>query len=226
MTRDERGFTLVELLVSMTLGLVVLGAVMNLVSTSQRSAKRVADRVDASQRGRLALNQLQQQIRAMACLPNGTRPIVSATDTQLVFFANLDANAAVDVDGDGDPTFDPSQRRLTVTGTATAPLAITEEAWAATPTAPLPVDMATATPRRRTLVDAMRPLESGQPVFRYYGYATAAANDVTRLPGPVTTPERIARVEVAFTATAANSAPDPRAVAPLSTSVLRPHHAA
>jgi prepilin-type N-terminal cleavage/methylation domain-containing protein len=230
--RDQRGFTLVELLVTMVLGLVVVGGVFNLVMASQRSSRRIADRTDATQRGRIALNAMAQEIRAMTCLADDTRPIVSATDTQLTWYANLDQAAwaaptatptptptpnAFDTNGDGDQSFDPQARRLTVTGTAASPTGIREELWAPTVTA---TNLTTAPVRTRVLVDALAPLTPATPVFRYYGYADAAASEPDQvLPSPVANPERIARIDIAFLARPSSQGADPASTSPMDTSV-------
>ena len=52
---DEAGFTIVELLTAMVVGLLVLGAAFALVGRASALQARTQDRVDAHQRGRAAL---------------------------------------------------------------------------------------------------------------------------------------------------------------------------
>ena len=55
LTRQQSGFTLVELIVTMLVGMIVLTALFGLVDVALRASKRVDNRVESSQRGRLAL---------------------------------------------------------------------------------------------------------------------------------------------------------------------------
>ena len=66
--RDEQsGFTVIELVVTSAIGMVVLLALFGLVDTTQSASSTVTQRVDASQRGRTAMEQLSQAIRSVVC---------------------------------------------------------------------------------------------------------------------------------------------------------------
>ena len=89
--RTQGGFTVVELLVAMTvLGVVAFGA-MTFIEVVMRQGRGVVDRTEAAQRGRLVLDQLTRQIRSQVCLDATTKGLVAATPSALTFYADLTA---------------------------------------------------------------------------------------------------------------------------------------
>jgi len=208
----QAGFTLVELLVTMMLSLIVVGAAFALVSGTERASKTVRDRVDASQRGRLAMERITQELRAMACPePIGgappASPIVSASNDQITFLVNLvnrdelsSADPAVQ-----NAAFDAEQRQLTVIrGADGNPASIREDRWVDGPALP---------PRSRTLVAGIAPLRGPRPdpatpgpplpVFSYFPYEPDPYAAPAELPAatPLLDDQRrsVAQVRVAFT---------------------------
>ena len=70
--RGDAGFTIVELLVTVLIGTVVLFALFGLVDVALRSQQRVDGRVDSNSRGRLAMEQMVQDLRSSVCVQNGS----------------------------------------------------------------------------------------------------------------------------------------------------------
>lgn len=85
----EDGFSLPELLVAMAIGLIVIFGAFMLLDSSTRLSKATAQRVDATQRGRLALDLVMRELRSQVCLSAATPPIISASGTQVTFYVNL-----------------------------------------------------------------------------------------------------------------------------------------
>lgn len=85
----EAGFSLPELLVAMAIGLIVIFGAFMLLDSSTRLSKATAQRVDATQRGRLALDLMMRELRSQVCLSGTTPPIVSGNATQVTFYVNL-----------------------------------------------------------------------------------------------------------------------------------------
>lgn len=71
---DERGFTLIELLVAMIAGLVVSFAAFAILNTSLSQSTRIADRVSADQRGRIAMEKIMLELHS-SCLAPGVTPV-------------------------------------------------------------------------------------------------------------------------------------------------------
>lgn len=61
--RDRRGFTLVELLIAATTGLVVVGAAVTIFVSSIRSEPRTSSKVAAIQQGRTAMERITRELR-------------------------------------------------------------------------------------------------------------------------------------------------------------------
>ena len=85
--RDESGWTLIELLMAMTIGVVVLLAAFMLVDASAPLAQKTQDRVDAAQRGRLAMEIIGAELRSQVCMPGAVPPIMpTVSDGSNVWF--------------------------------------------------------------------------------------------------------------------------------------------
>ena len=85
--RDQRGFTLVELLVVMVAGVVVSSALFTIVDVTLHQTTRTYSRVDASQRGRIAMETIEQELHS-ACYTNDAFPIIDGTTTSLSFWSS------------------------------------------------------------------------------------------------------------------------------------------
>lgn len=182
---DQRGFTLVELLVTTSIGVVVLMAVFGLLDVSLRASSRVEDRAEVTQRGRVAMEQLTQQLRAQTCLGSGVPAMTQADSTSMTFYADL-----------GDDTFTPQRRRLVYSNGA-----ITEFLYAGTGTPPNMTFSATPM-RTRTVVTNIVPVGS-TPIFRYYAFTPDGSSPVTPsvlLASPLSTTDlaRTVRIAISF----------------------------
>jgi prepilin-type N-terminal cleavage/methylation domain-containing protein len=87
--RGEHGYTLPELLMAMTVGLVVLMAAFLLIDRANSVSQEVADRADAVQRGRIAIERMTRQIRSQVCLGETTEPITFGDHDTITFYADL-----------------------------------------------------------------------------------------------------------------------------------------
>jgi prepilin-type N-terminal cleavage/methylation domain-containing protein len=100
LARDERGFSLVELLVAMALGSMVLTAVMTVFINGLTGTAKVTDRIDALQRARLTADRMTTLLQAQVC-SGGSAPITDGQATTVTFTANV-----------GDVTATPTRYRL------------------------------------------------------------------------------------------------------------------
>jgi prepilin-type N-terminal cleavage/methylation domain-containing protein len=112
-SRDEAGFTVVELLVAMFVLSVVVAGTLLMIEVLVRQGNGVAQRTDAMQRGRLALDTITRQVRSQVCLDAATGSMVEADALSLTFHADLG-------DGSAPPTkrtitHDVAARRITQT---------------------------------------------------------------------------------------------------------------
>ncbi len=72
--RDDRGFTLMELLVAIVTGIVVTGALLTILEVSLRQQARINDRAQANQLGRGAMSAIIDRLHS-SCAGFGTYPI-------------------------------------------------------------------------------------------------------------------------------------------------------
>jgi prepilin-type N-terminal cleavage/methylation domain-containing protein len=169
---DEGGFTLVELLVAMLIGLVVMFATLVVMDGSWRVQSRTADTIDSTDRGRLGMDRITQQLDARVCVPATTDAtplppagsIVTATDNQIEFYASVTSDTA--------PRLVTERRRITY---RPATRDILLETWRATAAPPVRPPANTTTPTATKILAAeVLPVTTGTaplpPIFAYYAF--------------------------------------------------------
>jgi prepilin-type N-terminal cleavage/methylation domain-containing protein len=159
---DERGFTLVELLAAIVVSTIVLFALFGLVDTATRQQSVANDRIDANDRGRVAIDAISTQLRSRVCISGAEDSLVAASDSQIEFFASLGLTPQ---SGSGSQTLVLQRRRLTY---RPATSDVLEESWVGTLPAPaLPPATSTTATRTRTILTNVS-LDGTTPFFRYY----------------------------------------------------------
>jgi prepilin-type N-terminal cleavage/methylation domain-containing protein len=187
--RDERGFTLIELLTAISIGMVILFAAFAVLDRTISASGQIADRSEALQRGRQAMQLITRQLRSQVCVGT-TTPIVSGTDTSISFYADLT---------DGSPANPINQRTLSYSATTDT---ITETV---TPSAgAYPLLTFTGTPSSSALLTKVKRILDGstlRAIFRYYGYQTGTTNGtLVQLSAPLSATDlkRVAMIKVGF----------------------------
>jgi len=101
----ERGYSLVELLVAMVVAMVLLGGLISVLFQSQVTQEAQQDLTDLRQQGRVALNQIADELR-MAGYDIGSAPerLDWAGATRIAFVADVDDGAATPPCGAADET--------------------------------------------------------------------------------------------------------------------------
>ena len=186
---DERGFTLTELLVAITVGLIVLMAAFMVLDRTITASGQIADRTEALQRGRLAMGLISRQLRSQVCV-GSTKPIVAANDTSVTFYGDL---------SDGSQPI--KKRTLTYSSTTDT---ITESVVTGTGTYPTLAFTGTATSLPLlTKVEQIMDGSTARPIFRYYGYQTGTTNGtLVQLGSPLSSTDlgRVAVIKVGLRA--------------------------
>ncbi len=189
--RDEGGFSLIELLTAISIGLLILFAAFGLLDRTISASGQIADRSEALQRGRQAMQLITRQLRSQVCVGTAT-PIVSASDLSVSFYADLT---------DGTPANPIKQRTLTYS-VATDTITETVTPSAGTYPALTFTGTATSTP---LLTKVKQILENNgttlRPIFRYYGYQTGTTNGtLVQLTAPLSATDlkRVALSKVGF----------------------------
>jgi prepilin-type N-terminal cleavage/methylation domain-containing protein len=185
---DERGFTLPELLVAMFIGMIVLLAAFMVLDRSFTASGQIADRSDALQRGRLAMELITRQLRSQVCVGTTNPPVVAGTANSVTFYMDF---------GDGT---EPIQRR-TLTYNPTTDT-ITESVVNGVGTYPALTFTSPAT--TKPLLTKVEPILDGtlqRPIFRYYAYkAGGAPGELEPLGVPLTTTtrKRVSAMKIGF----------------------------
>jgi prepilin-type N-terminal cleavage/methylation domain-containing protein len=189
--RDERGFTLVEVVVSLFIGTIVVLAAFMVLDASGQLAKKAQDRVDAAQRGRQAMEIIGSELRSQVCLPGAIPPVVpGAKSDDLTFYSNL-----------GDENNPPQKRRLVVQGNA-----LVEQMWQGTYSGAgttLTVNWPATITFQRTLLQPIAQVGT-TPYFNYWGFDAnlpATINTpLTLVPLNATDAGKVVQVDVSFSA--------------------------
>jgi len=195
---DERGFSLPELLVAMFIGLIVLMAAFMLLDRSFSASGQIADRSEALQRGRQAMDLITRQLRSQVCLGN-TVPMVAGSDLSVTFYADMT---------DGST---PIKKRTLSYDTTTDTITESIVPGAGTYPALTFTGAATSTPlltKVDQILDGTPPATTPRPIFRYYGYTVGGTTgQLDLLPTPLSTANlsRVAVIKVGFRAFAART---------------------
>jgi prepilin-type N-terminal cleavage/methylation domain-containing protein len=183
--RNERGFTLIEVLVAMVAAIVVTAAMGALVVTSVHFSSNLTNRVDANQQGRTAMARITQALNS-SCVSSQVAPILATSfsgvstvsDATHVFFYTAYAPTGSTASNVTDvPNINPSLAEVYLSGgqlletifpyaSGSAPSATNSTPWTFT--------MTGSNVKTITLMPAAAAsLVSGAtgPVFKYYGYS-------------------------------------------------------
>lgn len=183
---DERGTTLVELVVGTAVGMIVLFALTTVIVVSMHASARVSARVHATQKARVALIQVMEQLHS-ACVTPKVAPIQSgSTGTSLRFThgsASEESGAAL------NPTFSViSLTGNTLSQSDYAYLGGTPPTFSPTPT------------RIRQLVTGIAPTPPSSSIFSYHSYSKGKLVEIPQKTLGVAEASTAIQVRVAFTA--------------------------
>lgn len=228
--RTPGGFTVVELLMAVTVGLVILAAVLSAVVAGQRSAAGIERRVTTGQDARIALEIMGAEIRMVSYNPlyatglwvdpgsceaaadDGRRGIQEATASSLTIEMDLDADGLCGSSPSEIIRYAYDERTARVTRETIRCAAGRRTSSGAQPfLGPIPSNAAVRT---------LRVVNGAVPLFRYYDGTGA---EIVNLPAEI---PRIRRIEIALVVESADADPrtgEPRRIA-FSTSVVPKNH--
>jgi prepilin-type N-terminal cleavage/methylation domain-containing protein len=86
MIRDERGFTVVELLVAMVVMGIIIGGFAQMLISSSKTSNRVTEQALLQNEVRVTFDRLSTDLRS-AMNANGTSPVESSSGTSLTFLS-------------------------------------------------------------------------------------------------------------------------------------------
>lgn len=181
--QDERGTTIAELMVGIAAGTVVMLGLSTLVVITLHTTTKVSARVDATQRARVVLTRLIDQLHSSCIAPKVAPMRKESTGTELRF-VHAPGSAVSPV---------PTLSVITLSG---GTLSQTDYSWKE---GAAPFWVFNPTPVSTTeLMTNVAPI-TGKPVFAYYAYGSGALSE-TPLPTPLSELDasRTIQVGVAF----------------------------
>lgn len=187
LSRDERGTTLIELVVTMASGLVIFLAISTVIIVSLRATGRASARVDAVQRARVTLAKVVDQLHS-ACIAPQIAPVRAGSSETSLSFVHQTGSAV-------SPT--PVLSTISLSGST---LSQSDYAWVSG-TVPNWV-FSSAASSTRQLMTKISPTSPNTGIFRYYAYTNGQVSG-TPLPAASLSAEDAARtvkVQIAFTA--------------------------
>jgi len=202
--RGDAGFTLPELLTTMWIAMVILLAGFALLDFVMKRANETEQRVEATQRGRIAMDLITRQLRSEVCLDaNGTSPILDGSATQVTFYADLGNSTASSLPEKHVLTFNAAAGEITES--VAQPIAGNPVTWAAPKT-------------RKVLANVTQ--DGTTPVFQYFPYDPTRSASLTALTTPLAKTDipKVARIRISYRTTPLRNARAPVAV-PLSDDV-------
>ena len=208
---DERGFTLVELLVAMSLAVVVMLGIFSLIEVTNRGSARVASRVNADQLARPVMQRLLDELHSACVGPNTTPVLAGSGDSSLTFLEQTGAAVS--------PT--PDKHVVSLAGGA-----LSESVYAATGGTAPNWTFAASPASTQQLLTGVGAASSGSPptsppLFQYFAYQGGQLS-TTPLPTPLSATDavRTSQITVSFSvAPASTPVPDTHATVSVSDSV-------
>ena len=203
--RSQAGVTLPELIVAMSIGMMTLLAVFAVLDTSIKQSNAVAGRVNATQRGRIAMDTITRQLRSQVCFSPVVPALISASNNAVRFHTDLsDGTRTIE---QHEIAFDPAANT------------IIERTWAGVNNAGV-VTFPNLTRNRQILSEVTTRPAPNAAIFRYYAYNTppvtvpvTAPRPSVLLPTPLNATDlaRVARIDVGFITLPPNARPSPAA---------------
>jgi type II secretory pathway pseudopilin PulG len=198
--RQEDGFTLPELLTTLTIGMILVLATLSLVEVTMRKTGETQDRVEALQGGRLAMDTMTRELRSRVCLPQtGTADaiqisIASASPDSVSFYTDMRDTSSGGTAATPPTGFisGPQKRSLSFVYDTTAKINKLVESvyWPTGVTAGVYAYAATPNSTRALLLNVQRAQGSlagaavTLPIFQYFQYDFSKSDAVGRDPAP------------------------------------------
>jgi prepilin-type N-terminal cleavage/methylation domain-containing protein len=203
---SEAGYSLVELLVAMSIGLIVTFGAFLLLDVTSSGVSRITSRVHANQTGRVALERIMLELHSV-CVTSGATPIeVGSTGTALKFVSENGSSPAFANVNLHEIFYTPA--------TTSTEGTLVEKTWRSSGTAPAYTFATSGAPTtERTLLTGVEQTnETGPvPIFQYFRYyeegdsgAVLGELNPTPIEPPISTSavaNKIVKVAVHFTAT-------------------------
>jgi Tfp pilus assembly protein PilW len=184
---DERGTTLVELVVGTAMGMVVLSALTMLIITSMHASARVTARIHATQNARISLVKIIEELHSSCVVPK-IAPVQEGSTGTLLRFSHAPASEG------SSATVKPVLSTIALTGTS-----LVETEYASLGGTP-PTFSKTAMGPSHVLMTGVTPTPPTSSIFSYYTYSNGKLVATSQKGLGLTEANSVIQVKVAFTA--------------------------
>ncbi len=186
---EESGFTLAEMLVSIFAGGVLMLALFSVLDISTTQSARSIDRIESSQRGRTAMEQLVQKLHS-SCVATTVAPVLIGSDGSTLKFISQFGSA---------PVLTPDQHVVTVQADGVKPYNdLVDKVYPATGgTSPNWTYSSTPSVTKTLAENVSQATVNGttQPYFQYFSYANGNIS-TTPLTVPLSATDAASAVQV------------------------------
>ena len=202
-------------MVSIAAGMVVLLALFAVLDISVVQSARSIDRIESSQRGRTAMEQLVQELHS-SCVAASVTPVYAGSDNSTLKFISQFGSA---------PVLNPDQHVVTVQADATKPYNdLVDKVYTyVSGSAPNWTFSAQPSPAKVLAENVTQATINGvvQPYFQYYAYTNGSISS-TPLATPLSTTDaaNAVQVTVSFAVGPTDKSSDPRRTVNLSDGVV------
>ncbi len=187
--RDERGFTLVEMLVSVAAGTVLMLALFSVLDISMTQSARSIDRVESGQHARTAMEELVQELHS-SCVATSVAPVLATSDGSTLKFVSQFGSA---------PVLTPNQHVVTVRPDGSKPYNdLVDNVYAATGGSAPNWTFSSTPSQTKTLAENVSQAAVNsvtQPYFQYFSYANGNIS-TTPLSVPLSATDAASAVQV------------------------------
>ncbi len=169
--RDERGFTLVEMLVALVTGIAVVLATLSVLDISVSQSSRIAERVDANQQARLAMEKVMLELHS-SCTAYEATPVREGSTAEALEVVSQPSSKAY-LTKVTKHVIAYSEATHTLTDTAYASTNTPEELntpWKFPPPANPTSRQTLLTGVYKSVVKEGEVIKEVVPIFRYYKY--------------------------------------------------------
>jgi type II secretory pathway component PulJ len=195
---SETGFTLVEVVVTIFTGVIIILAAFSIVDISLHQSSRIADRVSADQRARLAMEKVAQVLHSSCVAPKVTPVEPESKDTELQIVSQTGAEPSF-------ATVEKHKISLVEEGEKTKKYKLTDTTYASTKAKPAPDwEFSKVATKSQTLLTKVSQSQNEKkeaiPFFRYYKYEGSNLSETPqKIPLTETEADETAAIRLNFT---------------------------
>lgn len=177
----EDGYTLIELMMALTAGMIVFAGLTLVVMTTMHQSTRTQNRVHATQEARLVLQRIVTDLHS-ACVASEVAPVQPKSNANAIAYVYQTGSGAA---------LTPVLHEVTLSGTT-----LKMNTYPATSGSTPAWTFSTTASATKTLMANVAPVSTGAPIFSYYAYGSGGTLSSTPLTTPLSATDAAKTVQV------------------------------